>query len=153
MSSVDTIEFYGANKAYGFFSNFYNAPIYIEGVRYDTTEHYFQAMKFPQEPDYQRAIATADGPGKAAKLGRSRAHKLRSDWEEIKDEVMTTAVRAKFTSHEDLRKQMLQTGNAKLVEASPTDAYWGVGADNNGKNMLGIVLMRVRDELAAAQQD
>lgn len=147
--SENTIYFYSANKAFGIFSNFYIAPIYIDGVRYDTTEHYFQAAKFPDDPAHQRAVATAHGPNKTAQLGRSRKHKLRDDWEEIKDAVMETAVRAKFTQHEDLRKQLLETGDAIIVEDSPTDAYWGVGAERDGKNMLGIILMKIREELRA----
>ncbi|RUS21231.1 hypothetical protein BC937DRAFT_93276 [Endogone sp. FLAS-F59071] len=150
-NSENTIYFYGANKEFGIFSNFYIAPIYIDGVRYETTEHYFQAAKFPDDPQYQRAVATAHGPRQAAQLGRSRAHKLRDDWEEVKDAVMETAVRAKFTQHKNLREQLLETGGAIIVEDSPTDAYWGVGAERNGKNMLGIILMKIREELRAEE--
>ena len=66
---------------------------------------------------------------------------------------MLEAVRAKFTQHEDLRAILLGTGNAKLVEHTENDSYWGDGGDGSGKNRLGQILMRVRDELRAAEKE
>ena len=83
----------------------------------------------------------------AARMGRDRKKKLRSDWESVKDPITTTAVRAKFTQHADLKKILLATGGAKLVEHTENDDYWGDGGDGSGKNMLGQILMRVRSEL------
>jgi len=34
-----------------------------------------------------------------------------------------------------------------LVENTANDHYWGDGGDGSGKNMLGKILMQVRDEL------
>jgi ribA/ribD-fused uncharacterized protein len=83
----------------------------------------------------------------AARLGRDRSAKLRRNWESIKVQVMTEAVLAKFSQHEDLRTLLLATDDALLVEHTDNDAYWGDGGDGSGKNMLGQVLMRVRDQL------
>jgi hypothetical protein len=60
---------------------------------------------------------------------------------------MTRAVRAKFTQHVDLCAMLLGTGDATIVEHTHNDAYWGDGGDGSGKNMLGQILMKVRDEL------
>ena len=62
---------------------------------------------------------------------------------------MKSVLFAKFTQHEDLKAILLSTGNALLIEASKTDAFWGIGEKGNGKNMLGRLLMQVRDELSA----
>ena len=62
-------------------------------------------------------------------------------------DVMLAALRAKYTQHADLRALLLGTGNATLVEHRARDAYWGDGPDGNGANMLGQLLMRVREEL------
>ncbi len=83
----------------------------------------------------------------AARLGRDRKKKLRRDWESIKDNVMRDAVMAKFTQHDDLCERLLATGNAKLVEHTANDDYWGDGGDGSGKNMLGQILMGVREKL------
>jgi N-glycosidase YbiA len=60
---------------------------------------------------------------------------------------MRTAVMAKFAQHEDLRVLLLSTGDAKLVEHTDNDDYWGDGGDGSGKNMLGRILMQVRESL------
>ncbi len=64
---------------------------------------------------------------------------------------MTDAVRAKFTQHDELRALLLATGDAKIVEHTVNDSYWGDGGDGSGRNMLGQILMRVREELRAPE--
>ena len=83
----------------------------------------------------------------AARLGRSRNAAIRADWEVVKVSVMADAVRAKFTQHENLREILLSTGDATIVEHTANDLYWGDGGDGTGKNMLGQVLMQIREEL------
>lgn len=68
-------------------------------------------------------------------------------WEEVKDNIMLQIVYAKFSQHAQLKQLLLSTDNAMLVEASPTDYYWGEGKDGTGQNKLGEILMQVRDLL------
>ncbi len=91
----------------------------------------------------------AKKPMLAAQMGRDRKRPLRRDWDGMKEEVMYIAVRAKFTQHDDLKATLLGTGDAKLVEHTANDSYWGDGGDGTGKNRLGHILMRVRAELRA----
>ena len=58
---------------------------------------------------------------------------------------MYRVVYAKFTQHKTLKKTLLETGDATLVEHTENDSYWGDGGDGSGKNMLGQTLMRVRE--------
>jgi len=60
---------------------------------------------------------------------------------------MRDVLRAKFTQHEDLRALLLSTGDAKLVEHTANDSYWADGGDGSGRNMLGQLLMQLREEL------
>lgn len=141
-----TIRFYSVGDEYGEFSNFAAFPISIEGARWPTTEHYFQAQKF-EDPAYRSRIRKAKTPMIAAQLGRDRSRKLRRDWESVKVGVMRDAVTAKFTTHPELAALLLSTGDAKLVEHTENDDYWGDGGDGTGKNMLGRILMEVRTKL------
>ena len=43
--------FYRERDEYGFCSNFFKSPVHIDGKTWPTTEHYFQAMKFPTMPE------------------------------------------------------------------------------------------------------
>jgi ribA/ribD-fused uncharacterized protein len=143
---VETIEFYRVDDEYGEFSNFSPHPINLDGERWPTSEHYFQAQKF-EEPAVRKRIRQASGPMEAARMGRDRKLKLRRDWESAKDGVMHKAVAAKFSQHPGLRELLLSTGDARLVEHTDNDAYWGDGGDGRGRNKLGQILMQVRDEL------
>jgi N-glycosidase YbiA len=65
----------------------------------------------------------------------------------VKDNIMRKAVLCKFETHGDIREILLSTGDEEIVENSPIDYYWACGKDGSGKNMLGIILMEVRDKL------
>lgn len=54
---------------------------------------------------------------------------------------------AKFTQHPDLNDLLLATVNAKIVEHTTNDSYWGDGGDGSGKNMLGKLLMETRERI------
>lgn len=149
---VAVINFYSTAGEYGCFSNFSRHPVFLKGKRWPTSEHYFQAQKFAGEPD-EEEIRRANKPMLAAQMGRDRKRPLRRDWEGVKEQVMLDAVRAKFTQHEELTAVLLGTGDAKLVEHTTNDSYWGDGGDGSGKNRLGHILMRVREELRAESAD
>lgn len=129
---------------YGFLSNFYSSPIQYEGIVYPTVEHMFQALK-ALDIETRKKIANAATPGQAKRLGRSVA--LREDWEEVKVDVMRTALQLKF-SDPTLRAKLIATGDAELIEGNTwNDRFWGV-CRGTGKNMLGHLLMELRFSLA-----
>ncbi|EDJ0212293.1 Swarming motility protein YbiA [Listeria monocytogenes] len=142
---MKVIHFYSENADYGCFSNFSLHPVVIDGVTYPTTEHYFQAQKFIDKKIIKKVINTKK-PIDAAKLGRNRDFPLLKGWESMKDEVMLKAIRAKVEQHSEVKEMLLSTENAILVEHTENDYYWGDGGDGSGKNRLGKILMKVRDE-------
>ncbi len=146
---MDPVNFYSVGDDFGQLSNFAPFPINLDGERWPTSEHYFQAQKF-DDPAYRLKIRKANSPMIAATLGRDRKQKIRRDWESAKVGIMSFAVLAKFTQHEELRVLLLSTGDAEIVEHTENDAFWGDGGDGGGKNMLGQILMRVRASLRAA---
>lgn len=144
------ILFYSTVGEYGCFSNFSRHPFTINGVLWRTSEHYFQAMK-TDDAAKQEAIRLAATPAAAAAMGRDRRLGLRADWDQIRDEVMLTALRAKFTAHEGIKRILLGTNRREIVEHTAKDRYWGDGGDGTGVNRLGQLLMQLRDELRAAE--
>lgn len=143
---TETINFYLVGDEYGAFSNFAAYPIEIDGKLWPTTEHYFQAQKFAGTP-HEEEIRHEISPMVAAKMGRDRQRPLRSDWEAVKDDVMRTALAAKFSQHPELRALLLATGTAVIVEHTKNDSYWGDAGDGSGQNMLGRMLMELRAAL------
>jgi len=143
---AEIIRFYSVSDEYGHFSNFAGFPIELDGRIWPTSEHYFQAQK-SAEREHQEAIRKTASPMIAARMGRDRKKPLRKDWESVKVDVMRRAVLAKFSQHAELREELLATGDAKIVEHTERDDYWGDGGDGSGKNMLGRILMEVREAL------
>ena len=145
------ILFYKTKEQYGCFSNFSRHSIWLDGQSWPTTEHYFQAQKYVGNPQYMKILEAAT-PRIAAELGRDRSIPIRKDWEEVKDGIMKKCVLRKFQCHDDIRKILVDTGDELLVENSPIDAYWGIGPKGDGKNMLGKILVEVRDYLKIYHQ-
>ncbi|MCC2248918.1 NADAR family protein [Virgibacillus sp. AGTR] len=124
-----------------FLSNFYPATVVYDGVCYENNEAAFQAQK---QPERAKEFASLP-PNEAKRLGRRV--KLRPDWESVKNDIMADIIRAKFTQNENLRKKLIETNHAELIEGNHwEDTYWGV-CRGNGRNELGQILMKVRSEL------
>ena len=144
------IYFYKINDEYGCFSNFAHYDFELDGKRWMTSEHYFQAQKFCGT-EYEEMIRLLDNPMKAAEMGRNRNLPLREDWEHVKDDIMRKAVYAKFSQNIELKNILLNTDSEYIVENTSNDYYWGCGTNGSGKNMLGIILMEIRDKLKCSQ--
>lgn len=142
----EVINFYSSKAEYGFMSNFANYSVSIDGKTYRSTEHFYQSQKY-QGTRWETEVRNAKSPMDAATIGRDKDGPLRDDWESVKDNVMRRAVEAKFRQHPELAKQLLATGEAKLVEHTEKDFYWADGGNGTGKNMLGVILMEVRAKL------
>lgn len=133
-----------------FMSNFWMAPVRVCFPGYGcwtfpSSEHAFQAAKCPS----RSAEFLTGTPGEAKRLGRKVD--MRRDWEEVKDDVMYDVVREKFRQNPDLADLLVSSAPAYLIEGNTWgDRYWGQ-VNGNGKNMLGITLMRVRDEIIAGE--
>ena len=143
---MTVINFYSTQSEFGCFSNFSRHSVWLKGKSWPTSEHYFQAQKFVGT-EHEEAVRKAKTPGITAQIGRDRKRPLRRDWEKVKDSIMRDAVLAKFSQHADLKEILLSTADAKLVEHTFNDSYWGDGGDGSGQNKLGQILMSVREEL------
>lgn len=163
---------------YSFLSNFYNTPVFYEGLRYQNSEAAFQAAKcLAAESDIDAYIQnhhlnvdqvddrlrtsiqevltmqlrmpfTRMNGAEAKKSGSCCS--LRPDWETCKEQIMLQIIRNKFTDH-SLACLLLNTGDAVLIEGNTwNDRTWGM-VNGKGKNLLGKILEKVRDELQEEQ--
>lgn len=142
------IEFYSSGEIpFGSFSNFLKKhPITVKGKEWPSSEHYYQAMKF-EGTEHEEAVRLVKTPREAADMGRERSRPLRTDWDQVKDDVMREAIKAKFTQHTCLKSILLASGDAEIIEHTVNDNYWADAGDGSGKNMLGKLLMELRDQL------
>jgi ribA/ribD-fused uncharacterized protein len=145
------IRFFSRSETYSEFSNFAPFPIELDGERWPTSEHYYQAQKFT-DPALQAKIRAAGKPIVAKSLADAHIDKIRPDWDAVKEQVMDRAVRRKFALHPELRALLLSTGDEPIAEDGPNnDRYWGIGRDGSGQNKLGRIIERIRDDLRAGR--
>jgi nicotinamidase-related amidase len=91
----------------------------------------------------------------AKRMGRQVT--LRSDWEQVKEQVMYDCLVEKFKD-EQLRNLLIATYPSELIEGNTWhDNCWGNCVCEkckhiNGRNLLGKTLMRVRKELMEMEQ-
>jgi DNA-directed RNA polymerase II subunit RPB2 len=112
-----------------------------------TVEHYYQAMKFPEDPAWQEEIRRARSPAIAKRMGLDRAHPVRADWEAVKVPYMRLALEAKFRQNPIALAHLLKTRGRRLEYTTRGDAFWGTGARGDGQNRLGALLGDVRTKL------
>lgn len=174
MDSSQWIRFYDPKEEYFEFSNFYvhKPPIVIDGEKYKTTEHYFQAQKYANDTadnlEFMNLIKNQNTAGQAKMLANP-IKRARWDWEkklkEVREEyedriffdpdewnakrdsVMLKALLAKFTQDVHCKKKLLSTGDSILSEHTKRDHYWGSGGDLNKIGKLGELLMEVRNRI------
>jgi hypothetical protein len=147
-----------------FYKSFYSqwkiAPVRIDGRTYNCSEQYMMHRKATLFEDWETAdkIMKAEHPRDHQSLGRTVKNFNQEVWNANAREIVYQANLAKYMQHEDMRKEMLATGNRKFVEASPTDIIWGVGLGEKdplivdpknwrGTNWLGQALDRVKATL------
>jgi len=159
MRTTDThIYFWGS-----FLSNWIPMDLAIkyDGQTFTTSEQLFMYKKakfFGDDLAAAKIVSLGTHPKDAKDLGRKIRWYDEERWGKVREEMMYEAIYEKFSQYPDLKKKLLDTGNRILVEGTPFDPIWGVKikwSDDrildeknwNGQNLLGKVLMRVRNDL------
>lgn len=128
---------------YSFLSNFYPCKVEVLGRTYPSAEHAYQALK-TNDIQKREEICKAPTAKEAKALGRKLA--LRPKWDADRTLYMELVVTAKFLQNPDLKKKLLDTGDAELVEGNYwKDKFWGM-FQGKGENHLGKILMKVRHD-------
>ena len=141
---VDEINFYSRDDEYGWMSNFSRNQVCVDGVWYLTNEHYYQTQK-TTDLAIRSWIRNAPHPYLAMAAGRALrvGKEFIEGWDLIKVDVMLRGLRSKFGYNSLLKQMLIDTGTAIIHEDAPRDMFWG----KKGKDMLGKLLMVVREEL------
>jgi ribA/ribD-fused uncharacterized protein len=164
---VEAILFAGADESKGEYRNFSamsEHPVEIDGVKYPTVEHYYQAMKatlFKDEDSLKKILKTKTAKAVKA-VGKKVTGFVKELWDAGKDAYMETGMRTKFVQHPEIRKQLLDTGDKVIGFADARDTYWSIGTSMTtekakfpskwrGQNKLGKLLMQMRDDFRAEQ--
>jgi ribA/ribD-fused uncharacterized protein len=127
------------------FNNFSAHAVEFGGMLYSTAEHAYQAAKCTDRHGKEK-IRNARSPLLAKKLANETYRSARDpDWDGKKLAVVEEILRAKLAQHAEAQEALIKSGGEEIVEDSPTDYFWGAGADGSGQNMLGKVWMKIRE--------
>ena len=160
-STASIIGFWRTEDDYGCFSNWYPAEFKYAGRRYASVGQYMMYQKASTfgKHDLAEAIMRTDDPAECKKLGRTKFPEFDSAiWDSVRKQIVKRGVKAKFRQNEDMLAELLSTESALLAECSSYDTIWGIGIGIEdgtwhnvekwkGRNLLGRILMEVRDEL------
>ena len=160
---VDAVFFHLPYEPHGFLSNWYPSPFDLDGVHFTSAEQYImyrKCMIFGDTDSAQKVLATEDTKKQQA-IGRNAKGYVGSVWSGMRQLVAVRGLLAKFSQNDDLKKMLLDTGDAWLVECAHSDTTWACGIRLNeeerfdsskwrGQNILGFALMEVRSILRKA---
>ena len=145
-TSGESIGFY--EREFYCFSNFSSFAVEWKGRVWPTSEHAYQAAHFFETaPELAEQIYSAKSAHEAYKLAKTNADKAPLNWEEIKIGIMEDIVRHKLEQNSYVRHKLEQTDNKLIVEDSPKDSFWGWGENREGRNELGKIWMKLRQEI------
>ncbi len=160
MSKQNVVGFYDLENENDYLSNWYTSPFELDGIRFFCMEQYMMYRKAAMfhDEDAMAAILASKDPKEIKHLGRVVKNFDSRMWDGRCQLVVFTGLMAKFAQNKKLREQLLSTGDAILVECSPTDERWGIAiplTDERrldpymwmGSNLLGYALMEVREQL------
>lgn len=149
----DVVTFRSTKEVFGGLSNMASGyTIFVNGIRILSSEALYQALKFTNHPEIQNEIISQNSPMTAKMISRKHNDLARSDWNDIRIDVMYWCLQVKLSQNWDLfSKVLLSTRDKPIVEYSRKDKIWGaMDLGNNqleGVNALGRLLMKLRDNM------
>ena len=133
---------------YKVFNNMYRSPFSVDGKEFPSVTHFLAYKKYETtDQEYADKMLAQKNPALLTGMLKSKDHVARSDWDTVQNELLQTALQAKFKNAE-LRATLLKTDGQRIEFESATDSYFGIGADGNGTNTLGKSLVSLRVSLA-----
>ena len=128
------------------FSNFYAAPLKMWGMTFTSCEQAYNFRKALEMSQHATAETIRHAP--TAREAQLIAMNIQTDdrWATIKQSVMYELIQEKAKQCPTFNRDLRESKGRLLVEDT-THEYWGRGSSGKGLNMLGRLLMTLRDNL------
>ena len=150
-----SVFFHKKTDAHWILSNMAAVPLVVEGVRFNSSEHLFQTMKFTSK-ESMIAVYHSNSPKMTAKHYQKLGGHRRHDWGRIFIDVMKFCLQIKYEQSPEFRKELELTRGGSIVELQDTKKdnvtsranAWSVKTKGDyyiGPNIMGQLLMELRD--------
>ncbi|MBW3243668.1 NADAR family protein [Epibacterium sp. DP7N7-1] len=145
--------FHRTRDEYGAFSNMASGFSYRVGdVEMLSSEHHYQASRFPENPEIQRMILGTRSPIMAKRKAYEFIAKTRKDWTEVNIRIMRHCIQLRYAFNRPRLSGLYeQSGDQPIVEKSMRDDFWGAKPTGSGMlrgiNALGRLHMGHRQDI------
>ncbi|MBR4021868.1 MAG: NADAR family protein [Ruminococcus sp.] len=153
--------FHNPDEENGYLSNWYLSDFTVDDIKFSSMEQYMMYRKATCFHDDKIAaqILETNAVAKIKALGRLVSGYDDHHWNGVRQVVVYEGLVAKFTQNPQLLQLLKNTKDDILAECAVKDRIWGIGlsmtdsdrlirAKWKGQNLLGYVLMMVRDKIA-----
>lgn len=126
--------------------NFSSFKVEVDGYLYASLEEAFQSSLFlPDYPEIAEQIKNSHSAHEAQKIMLKNVEKVKyTNQQQLV--IMEKLLRLKLEQNPYVLKKLLETNGYYIVEDSPKDNYWGWGINRGGRNQLGKIWMKLREE-------
>ena len=128
--------FHNEYEENGYLSNWYPSKFSINGIGYSSMEQYMmysKAVCFKDDKVAKQILATEDC-AKIKDLGRNVTGYDDNMWNGVRQIIVYEGLKAKFSQNADLKRQLVDTGDAVLAECAVRDQIWGIGLSMGDPN-------------------
>ena len=137
-------------------STFYECPLEVNGIAYPDAETLYQCRKaeFVSRDKIAEGIRKVGSPVGAKRLANSKLRRyLTPKWHKAKKEVMAEIQQIKVDQCPEFQEALRSSGSKTLLHNMEYDGEWGIGEDASGGNLMGVILMELRDKLLSDKKE
>ena len=152
--------FHNPDEENGYLSNWFLSEFTVDGIAFSSVEQYMmyeKAVLFNDHATAEKVLQT-NNAAEIKALGRTVRNFDDDVWIKNREEIVYKGVLEKFRQNAELSKKLKETGEDLIAECAVKDRIWGIGLSMQddgrlctdkwkGKNLLGKILMRVRDNI------
>ena len=154
------IFFHNPDEENGYLSNWFLSEFTVGGITFSSMEQYMmyeKAVLFKDQTTAEKILQT-DDVAKIKALGRTVKNFDDKVWTKEREGIVYRGVSEKFRQDPELAEKLEKTGEEIIAECAVKDRIWGIGLSMTdedrlsidkwrGKNLLGEILMRVREDI------
>lgn len=136
---------------FDFLSPTFLSPVEYKNELFPTFQHALEASKLPSftSPSNKVLLEELRNTRNIREVRKLLSDIDTSDWKGRCESIAEIITRDKFMRHKDLRSRLMATKSRQFLYTNTYgDVVWGVSPEGKGANKLGLILEKIRKEIA-----